>query len=67
MGGVRRLLMGVGLCGNTELQKPPPHADATTAATAVAVSHLPGGNGVNMGHLLGQDSGTFHAAPAWQG
>ena len=58
MGGVRRLhLMGVGL-GNTERFKSLHHTRMQPLRPR-RVARLPGGNGVNMGHLLGQDSGTF--------
>ena len=58
MGGVCRLhLVGVGL-GNAERFKSLHHARMQPLRPR-RVARLPGGNGVNMGHLLGQGSGAF--------
>ena len=58
MGGVRRLhLVGVGL-GNTERFKSLHHTRMQPLRPR-RVARLPGGNGMDMGHLLGQDSGAF--------
>ena len=58
VGGVRRLhLVGVGL-GNTERFKSLHHARMQPLRPR-RVARLPGGNGVNMGYLLGQGSGAF--------
>ena len=58
MGGVRRLhLVGVGL-GNAERFEGLHHARMQPLRPG-RVARLPSGNGVNMGHLLGQGSGAF--------
>ena len=58
MGGVCRLhLVGVGL-GNAERFKGLHHARMQPLRPG-RVARLPSGNGVNMGHLLGQGSGAF--------
>ena len=58
VGGIRRLhLVGVGL-GNTERFKRLHHARMQPLRPR-RVARLPSGNGVDMGHLLGQASGAF--------
>ena len=58
MGGVRRLhLVGVGF-GNTERLEGLHHARMQPLRPR-RVARLPGGNGMDMGYLLGQGSGTF--------
>ena len=58
VGGVRRLhLVGVGF-GNAERFEGLHHARMQPLRPR-RVARLPGGNGVDMGHLLGQGSGAF--------